>query len=115
MSFVSRRTEHVLAVVEEIKQGVYREIDHTPEEMCSEQKFLEIVTRSFGDVAKKHRVKEATVRAACTRGMDLDSVEDFIPMVLDAIAGGSSLENQLIWTAKENESAAEISAALAKM
>ncbi|MGI6403975.1 MAG: hypothetical protein ACOX0K_07570 [Oscillospiraceae bacterium] len=115
MSYVSRRTEHVLAVVEEIKRRVYQEIDQTPEEMCSEHKFQDIVTQSFSKVAKKHRVGETTVRDACTRSSDIDCVEDFLPMVRDAITGGFLLEEQLIATAKNNESGAEISAAFAKI
>lgn len=115
MSNVSRRTQHVLAVVEEIKERILQEINQNPEEICTEDVLEEIVANSYEVVAKKHRVSISTIQDACTRGSDIDCIQDFYHLVRDAIAGGSSLEKQLASTAKNNESAAEIAAAFAKI
>lgn len=115
MSNVSRRTQHVLAVVEEIREKILHEINQNPEEICTEDVLAEIVANSYAVVAKNHRVSVSTIQDACTRGSDVACIQDFYPMVRDAITGGRSLEKQLASTAKNNESAAEIAAAFAKI
>ena len=115
MSYISRRTKHVVAVVEEIKDKVLQEIDQSPEEMCTAETLAEIVANSYKTVAEKHGVSVTTIQDACTRGSDIDCIEDFYTMLLDAIGGGDLLEKQLAATAKNNESPAEIATAFARI
>ncbi len=115
MSSLSRRTQHVVKVVRRVKDKTVSAIQSAPEGSCSEECVADFVVSAYPEVAKLHGVNESTVRAACTRSLDIASSREFGSLVMDSILGGGALADQLADCCKRNESPSDIRAAFANL
>ena len=92
----SKRIEHIYDVCKHIKDTILTELDAGNEVIIeSADDIRPYACRAFKDVAKQKKIKESTVRSACTNGIGLDA-KTFYDMVKNRLISKDKAGDHLI-------------------
>ncbi len=110
---MSKYSEQIISVIEKLKAEIFERLDNGEEVYIEEIK--DITRNAFKETAKEFNVTSSTIESKCTRDMNINT-EEFYELVKDYLLGNeSALENKVIDNCKENDSPADLKAALNKL